>query len=71
MALLYLGFSFLFLEILDLSVELFDAGSAAQEGIKTNPIELSHFMDFIKQNKLQTELFVIGSNQCKLKLSCL
>ncbi|WVY94153.1 hypothetical protein V8G54_033241, partial [Vigna mungo] len=36
---------------------------AAQEGIKANPIELSNFMDFIKQNKLHTELFVIGSNQ--------
>ncbi|KAL2345817.1 hypothetical protein Fmac_007102 [Flemingia macrophylla] len=36
---------------------------AEQEGIKANPIELSHFVDFIKQNKLQTELFVIGFNQ--------
>ncbi|KAG5044409.1 hypothetical protein AAZX31_03G228700 [Glycine max] len=36
---------------------------AEQEGMRANPIELSHFVDFIKQNKLQTELFIIGSNQ--------
>ncbi|KAG4914037.1 hypothetical protein JHK86_054470 [Glycine max] len=44
---------------------------AEQEGIRANPIELSHFVDFIKQNKLQSELFIIGSNQCRLKLSYL
>ncbi|KAJ7953312.1 Profilin family protein, partial [Quillaja saponaria] len=36
---------------------------AEQEGIKANPIELQHFIDFIKRNNLQTESFVIGSNQ--------
>ncbi|PON41675.1 Profilin [Parasponia andersonii] len=36
---------------------------AEQEGIKTNPIELTHFMDFIKRDKLQTESFIIGPNQ--------
>jgi len=36
---------------------------AEQEGIKTNPIELSQFVDFIKRNKFQTETFIIGANQ--------
>ncbi|WCJ25009.1 Profilin family protein [Euphorbia peplus] len=36
---------------------------AAQEGMKVNPIEVSHFIDFIKRNKLQTESFTIGSSQ--------
>lgn len=41
------------------------ACSAEEEGIKVNPIELSQFVDFIKCDKLQTESFVIGTNQCK------
>ncbi|XP_065875899.1 uncharacterized protein [Euphorbia lathyris] len=36
---------------------------AEQEGMKVNPIELSHFIDFIKRNKLQTESFTIGPSQ--------
>ncbi|WCJ31613.1 Profilin family protein [Euphorbia peplus] len=36
---------------------------AEQEGMKVNPIEVSHFIDFIKRNKLQTESFTIGSSQ--------
>ncbi|KAK4252611.1 hypothetical protein QN277_014361 [Acacia crassicarpa] len=36
---------------------------AAQEGIKANPIELNHFVDYIKHNRLQTESFIIGPNQ--------
>ncbi|CAL0311314.1 unnamed protein product [Lupinus luteus] len=36
---------------------------AEQEGIKANPIELNHFVDFIKRNKLHTDTFIIGSNQ--------
>ncbi|KAG5059664.1 hypothetical protein JHK87_000693 [Glycine soja] len=50
----------MFTKILDLSIELFDVDSGEQEGMRANPIELSHFVDFIKQNKLQTELFIIG-----------
>ncbi|KAH1264946.1 hypothetical protein GmHk_01G000748 [Glycine max] len=50
-------------EILDLSIELFDVDSGEQEGMRANPIELSHFVEFIKQNKLQTKLFIIGFNQ--------
>lgn len=57
--------------MVDLLIGLLDAGSAEQEGIKVNPIELSQFVDFIKHNKLQTESFIIGSNQCKLELSCI
>ncbi|KAJ4729126.1 Profilin family protein [Melia azedarach] len=34
-----------------------------QEGIKTDPIELSQFIDFIKHNKLQTGSFIIGENE--------
>lgn len=41
------------------------ACSAEEEGIKVNPIELSQFIDFIKCDKLQTESFIIGPNQCK------
>ncbi|XP_059663067.1 uncharacterized protein LOC132308832 isoform X2 [Cornus florida] len=37
--------------------------SCEQEGIKVNPIELSQFIDFIKQNKLQSDSFFIGPNQ--------
>ncbi|KAF3449209.1 hypothetical protein FNV43_RR09937 [Rhamnella rubrinervis] len=36
---------------------------AAQEGIKVTPIELTHFIDFIKRDKMQTECFIIGLNQ--------
>ncbi|XP_044501214.1 uncharacterized protein LOC123222482 isoform X2 [Mangifera indica] len=36
---------------------------AEQEGQKVNPIELSQFVDFIKQNNLQTQSFIIGPNQ--------
>ncbi|KAL5061154.1 hypothetical protein RYX36_032758 [Vicia faba] len=36
---------------------------AEQEGIKLDIIELRHFVDIIKQNKLQTEIFNIGPNQ--------
>lgn len=64
-------FFLLFLAMLDLSIGILDAGSAEQEGIKVNPIELRQFVDFIKHNKLQTENFIIRSNQCKLELSCL
>lgn len=31
-----------------------------------NPIELAQFIDFIKCDKLHTESFIIGTNQCKL-----
>jgi hypothetical protein len=40
-------------------------GSAEQEGMKVNIIELRHFVDFVRNNQLQTESFYIGSNQCK------
>lgn len=43
--------------------------SEEQEGIKTDPIELSQFIDFIKHNKLQTGSFIIGENECKLTAS--
>ena len=48
-------------------LEKFDLGnfSAEQEGIKVSPIELNQFIDFIKCNKVQTESFIIGPNQCK------
>ncbi|CAK8544802.1 unnamed protein product [Lathyrus sativus] len=36
---------------------------AEQEGIKVNIIETRHFVDFVRQSKLQTEIFNIGSNQ--------
>ncbi|KAL6530827.1 hypothetical protein OROGR_014687 [Orobanche gracilis] len=36
---------------------------AEQEGIKADPIEISHFISFVKRNKLQTESFLIGPNQ--------
>ncbi|PNX80359.1 protein notum, partial [Trifolium pratense] len=36
---------------------------AEQEGMKVNIIELRHFVDFVRNNKLQTESFYIGSNQ--------
>ena len=36
---------------------------AEQEGIQVNVIELRHFLNFIRHNKLQTENFYIGSNQ--------
>ncbi|KEH24574.1 putative profilin [Medicago truncatula] len=36
---------------------------AEQEGIKVNIIELRHFVDFIRNNQLQTESFYIGSHQ--------
>lgn len=53
-------------------MENYDLGafSAEQEGIKVNPIELSQFIDFIKHNKLQTESFIIGPNQCEFCFSC-
>lgn len=63
----YLDYVFVIFETLDLPIG--HAGSAEQEGIKVNIIELRHFVDFIRQNKLQTEIFNIGSNQCKLELS--
>ncbi|XP_031247931.1 uncharacterized protein LOC116105663 isoform X3 [Pistacia vera] len=53
------------LEVLNLKVG-FGACSAEQEGIKVNPIELSQFLDFIKQNKLRTHSFIIGPNQCMM-----
>ncbi|RYR02466.1 hypothetical protein Ahy_B06g081253 isoform B [Arachis hypogaea] len=40
---------------------------AEQEGIKANPMELTHFLDFIKRNQLQSETFIIASNECKLQ----
>ncbi|XP_062095965.1 uncharacterized protein LOC133801720 [Humulus lupulus] len=36
---------------------------AEQEGIKVNPIHLTHFLDFIKRDKLHTETFTIAHNQ--------
>ncbi|PSR89299.1 Olfactory marker protein [Actinidia chinensis var. chinensis] len=36
---------------------------AEQEGIKATPMELSQFVDFVNQNKLQSESFSIGPNQ--------
>ncbi|XVE99995.1 hypothetical protein REPUB_Repub03eG0248400 [Reevesia pubescens] len=36
---------------------------AEQEGVKISPIELSQFVNFIKRNNLQKEIFVIGHNQ--------
>ena len=44
----------------------FGACSAEQEGLKADPIEMTRFVDFIQQNKLQTGSFIIGSNECKL-----
>ncbi|KAH7525532.1 hypothetical protein JRO89_XSUnG0080600 [Xanthoceras sorbifolium] len=56
-------FFFFFLIIFtELKVD-FGACSAEQEGIKADPIELTQFVDFIKQNKLQTGSFIIGSNE--------
>ncbi|XP_073131133.1 uncharacterized protein [Henckelia pumila] len=37
--------------------------SAEQEGMKADPIELSELVGFVKKNKLQTELFFVGTNQ--------
>ncbi|CAA0838833.1 Profilin family protein [Striga hermonthica] len=36
---------------------------AEQEGIKTDPIEISQFVSFVKRNKLQMGSFFIGRNQ--------
>ncbi|OVA01217.1 Profilin [Macleaya cordata] len=36
---------------------------AEQQGIKAKPVELSSFLEFIKQNNLQGECFFIGSNE--------
>ncbi|KAK4401056.1 hypothetical protein Sango_1211700 [Sesamum angolense] len=36
---------------------------AEQEGIKTDPIEISEFVSFVKRNKLQMETFFIGPNE--------
>ncbi|KAK1566668.1 hypothetical protein Q3G72_002600 [Acer saccharum] len=36
---------------------------AEQEGLKADPIEMTRFVDFIQQNKLQTGSFIIGSNE--------
>ncbi|CAK7355904.1 unnamed protein product [Dovyalis caffra] len=36
---------------------------AEQEGINATPIEVSHFVEFVKRNKLQSESFIIGQNQ--------
>ncbi|TXG54598.1 hypothetical protein EZV62_019854 [Acer yangbiense] len=49
-------------EALDLKVD-FGACSAEQEGLKADPIEMTRFVDFIQQNKLQTGSFIIGSNE--------
>lgn len=40
--------------------------SAAQEGIKEDPTELSQFIGFVKRNKLQSETFFIAHNECEL-----
>lgn len=37
---------------------------AEQEGIKADPTELSQFIGFFKRNKLQSESFFVGPNQC-------
>lgn len=51
---------------MNLKVDLDGACSAEQEGIiKVSPIELSEFISFVKRNRLQTESFIIGQNQCK------
>lgn len=42
--------------------------SAEQEGIKADPTEMCELVSFVKRNKLQTEIFVIGQNQCELLL---
>ncbi|KAK3430310.1 hypothetical protein EUGRSUZ_E01843 [Eucalyptus grandis] len=39
---------------------------AKQEGIKADPIQLRHFLDFLKCGKLQTETFFMGPNQCMM-----
>lgn len=44
--------------------------SAEQQGIKVDPTELTQFIDFVKRNKLQTESFIIGPNECKLYFVC-
>ncbi|TXG54595.1 hypothetical protein EZV62_019851 [Acer yangbiense] len=44
----------------------FGACSAEQEGLKADPIEMTRFVDFIQQNKLQTGSFIIGSNELTL-----
>ncbi|KAM3264184.1 hypothetical protein P3S67_003828 [Capsicum chacoense] len=36
---------------------------AEQEGIKADPTEMCELVSFVKRNKLQTEIFVIGQNQ--------
>lgn len=59
-----LRYVFISLFCLDIEVWL-GPFSAEQEGIKANPIETSQLVDFIKCNKLQTESFIIGANQCK------
>lgn len=41
------------------------AYSAEQEGIKADPVELSQFIDFFKRNKLESESFFVGANQCE------
>ncbi|KAI4314593.1 hypothetical protein L6164_027483 [Bauhinia variegata] len=38
--------------------------SKSQEGIKADPIELSHFGDFIKRKGFQKQSFIIRLNQC-------
>lgn len=42
------------------------ACSAEQEGIKADPTEMCELVSFVKRNKLQTESFFIGQNQCEL-----
>lgn len=41
------------------------ACSAEQEGMMADPTEMCELISFIKRNKLQTESFVIGQNQCE------
>uniref|UniRef100_A0A803R8S1 Profilin n=1 Tax=Cannabis sativa TaxID=3483 RepID=A0A803R8S1_CANSA len=36
---------------------------AEQEGIKANPIQMNHLLDFIKRDKLTTQTFTIAHNQ--------
>ncbi|KAJ6943196.1 hypothetical protein NC652_008857 [Populus alba x Populus x berolinensis] len=40
---------------------------AEQEGINAVPTEVSQFVDFVKRNKLHSENFTIGQNQCKFR----
>ncbi|KAK0588407.1 hypothetical protein LWI29_000591 [Acer saccharum] len=44
---------------------------AEQGGLKADPIEMTRFVDFIQQNKLETGSFITGSNECCITISSL